>query len=247
MSKIKGVRSMASSIFSVGSDTSSNLFSSMFGTSSSSSSSTGSSSVLGDYAMIRSGAYTKLLKSYYNKNSTSATSSSSTEESTETKKAKTGLATLKTAAQDLKSAASALNSTSGTGTDRLEKAQSFVKAYNSLLDSTENVDDTKSLQKTIWMINDFKANSGLLSDVGITIGTDNKLSIDEEKFKAANTSTLDSLFTGRNSMVGKASSKAYDIVNSTNTALSKLDGGSIYTDKGSYTSLTTGSLYNSLF
>lgn len=236
---------MASDFFGVNNNAS--FFDNMFGTSGSGG--MGGSSVLGDYAMIRSGSYKKLLKSYYSddtsKKSTDGTKS--TEETSEQKAQKNSLMSTKSAASDLKNAAAALREAEGSGADRLEKAKDFVKAYNSMLDSMENIDDTKILQKSIWMINDFKVNQGLLKDAGISIGSDNKLTLDEDKFKEAKTSTLDTLFKDRNSLMGKVASKTFDIATRATNAVTKLNGGTTYTDKADYTKLNTSTLYNSLF
>lgn len=220
-----------------------NLFNSMLG-STSTGSSTGGSSVLGDYAMIRSGAYKKLLNAYYNEDK--KTGSTSVEEATEEKAEKNALLTIKTAAAKLGEAATALGKTDGTGEKRLEAAKSFVEAYNSLLDSTQDVDNTKVLQKTIWMINDVKASDGLLEDAGITIGKDNKLTLNEETFKKAGTSVLSTLFDGRTSLMGKINSKAFDIMNRSTQAITKMNGGTTYTDKGNYTKVNTSTLYDNL-
>lgn len=232
-----------------------NLFNSMFGTAGAGSS-TGGSSVLGDYAMIRSGAYKKLLNAYYDDGRTNRTDGP-VEETPEQKAEKTGLMTMKTAASDLKSAAAALGKVTATDPEtgkfasteeeRLEKAKDFVKAYNSLLDGTEDIENTKVLQKTLWMIDDFKANQGLLEDAGIKIGADNKLTLDEDAFKKAGASTLNTLFNGSNSLAGKVMNKTFDISNRATEAVTKLQGGTVYTDKGDYTKLNTSTLYDKLF
>lgn len=222
-----------------------NLFNSMFGTTATGGS-TGGSSVLGDYAMIQSGAYKKLLNAYYDENRKTE-NTGSTEDTAEQKAEKTALMTIKTAASDLRDAATALSAAEGTGEERLEKAKSFVKAYNALLDSTEDVENTKVLQKTLWMISDMKVNDGLLADAGITIGADNKLTLNEEKFKSADKSVLDTLLSGRSSLMGKVANKTFDIVNRASEAVTKLKGGSAYTDRGDYTKLNTSTLYDELF
>lgn len=223
-----------------------NLFNSMFGTSAAGSS-TGGSSVLGDYAMIRSGSYKKLLKAYYSEDKSTQNSTDSTKETTEQKAEKNAIMGVKTAAANLKDAAAALSGAEGE--DRLEKAKSFVKAYNDFLESTDNEDmnNEKILQKTLWMIKDFKVNEGLLGKAGISIGTDNKLTLNEEKFKAADDSVLNTLFKGRNSLMGKVSSKTFDISNRATEAITKMNGGSVYTSKGDYTKLNTKTLYDELF
>lgn len=229
--------------FNVNNNTS--MFNSMFGTNA-----TGGSSVLGDYAAIKNGSYKKLLSSYYgNSNNAKQNTKLSEEEEKAIKTQKNALAGVKSAAADLGSAAEALNKAdTANREDMLTKTKDFVKAYNSILDSTDDIEDTKVLQKTLGLIGDVKANAKLLSKAGITIGSDNKLSVDEEKFNAATNGTVDTLFHGMNSLTGKATNRVFDITNRANEAVNKLNGGAAYTVKGEYTKLNTASaLYNELF
>ena len=53
------------------------------------------------------------------------------------------------------------------------------------------------------MKNDVKAHEKMLGKIGITIGKDGALSIDEEKFKAAKLSDIRTEMSGSASIVGK--------------------------------------------
>ena len=73
-----------------------------------------------------------------------------------------------------------------------------------------------------------KANSRLLSEVGITIGKENKLELDEDKLKNANISTLKTLFTGTNSFADRIAQKADAISKAiSNSAKSYTSSGSV--------------------
>lgn len=233
------------SYFGINGDTTS-FFSGYFGTTGSTDSS--SSSALGDYAMIRSGAYKKLLNAYYGKN-TATDSSSQTEDSEETKQVKTDLTQTKSAATDLHKAANTLKNTDSSDKDRLlENVKSFINAYNETIDTADDVDTSSVLHKTLWMIGNTESSKNLLKEVGITVGADNKLTLSEDTFKEADASTLKTLFSGANSFADKISGKAADIANLSANVLQSLSGSkSGYTSAGNYTSLNTSKLYDSLF
>lgn len=216
--------------------------------------------MLGDFSMIKNGTYKKLLNAYYAKKSDQSTDE--TEDSSEKKSEKTKLLQTKTQAETLKKAADDLKNgkvfegtvdeaTGKVTYDREEitkKLTSFVDAYNDMLDSSSDVDTKSVLQKTLWMIGNTKANSSLLSKVGISIGKDNKLTLDKDKVKEADINSLKVLFSGKGSLSDKVSSKSTEIGNLANSAIKSLGNkGSAYTNTGNYNDLTTSTLYNGLF
>lgn len=237
------------------------LFSSL-STSSSSSSTSLAAINLADYASIRNGSYYQLTKAYYTKNnaSDSSSSTSSSDDST------SSLAAVQTDSDSLKDSADKLIK---TGTDSLfnkknmttnnsdgttsttygydmesiyKGVKSFVDDYNSMLNSGSNSSNNNVLSQTLNMTNTTKAYSNLLSAVGITVGSDNKLSIDEDAFKTANVSSIKSLFNGNSSYAYSVSAKASQINYYASTA------NSIYNSNGSLTnSSSSGSLYSSYF
>jgi len=217
-----------------GSSTSS-FFDSMLGTSSSSSSST---STLTDYALIRSGAYKKLLSAYY-----SSTEETQTEE--EATAEKVNLTTTQSDAKDLATASSALVSADYSEDNRediVESIKDYVEAYNSLVADADDVDDTTVLRNTLWLTQQTSAYADTLSEIGITIGEGNELEIDEDKLASADMSTLSSLFSGYSSYASYVTGKASQIYAAASSALNATGTGSAYTSSGNYITALAGSI-----
>ena len=214
---------------------------------------------LRDYGLIRNGSYSKLIKAYYNK---LTKENASTEiDSSES------LATSRSDAKNLKKAAEAMKKSNfdkveqkvkdedGKETtkkdydrDTLYKnASEFVKSYNALIDSVSDLNSTTLLKKAVGMTNQTASSRNLLEDVGITINSDNTLSIDEETFKSADMNKIKTLFQGHNSYASKISYKASEIYNlSDNVARTQASGGNrTYTQTGSYSNIDTSTMYDS--
>lgn len=229
----------------------------------------GMSSLLQDYASIKNGSYGKLLTKYYSLNSQDAEKSSSlsskkTSTSTSSDAAKT-LKEIESSTDKLKDSADALIK-SGTGsvfqkvsrtdsggittrdydTEKIYGAvKNFVNAYNSVLDSTSDSKTSSITSNTRAMQNTTKANESLLSSVGIGIDSDGKLSINEEKFKASNMSSVKSLFNGTGSYAYQMSAKASMINYNAQTEQNKAN---TYTNSGKYSyNYSSGNLYDSMF
>lgn len=87
------------------------------------------------------------------------------------------------------------NKTTGYDTDAIYKAvKNFTDSYNSLIDEVGNSNTKSILRAGASMVNVTEANRKSLSDIGISIGADNKLTIDEEKFKKADMSKVKAMF-----------------------------------------------------
>lgn len=236
-------------------------YSNMFGSGSSSTSSFYSN--LGEYSSIRNGAYRKLVKSYYKKmNSTdSDTTDKSTTGSTgkNTKVNSTGtvaLSTVKSEASDLVTSAKKLTA---TGKDSLfaseekydadatyKTVSNFITQYNDTVDALSKVSSTAVKSAGNHMQNMTNIMSKGLSKVGITVGTDGKLTVDEQKFKAADMSKVKALFDGSSSYAGVVSSAAGRVASQAGNQISHLGGG-LYGSNGYYNSYYSGSLYNGYF
>ncbi len=240
-----------STLFGIDANSSSAFFDSCFGTSGSYGLTDSLS--LGDYSMIQSGSYKKLLTKYYadkgNDSTADGTGSTkptinSTAQADGTKK----LLTVKGEASSVTAAATSLTQTDLDETNRdalLKKVKTFVTSYNSLVDEMDQIGSVAVLQNTSWMTNQTKANKDLLSKVGISIGAKNDLAIDEEAFKKAALSDIKAVFSGTTSTVGQISSRASQIGTLAGTQ-AMVTSNSSYTNKGSY-AVTTSQLYNSLF
>jgi hypothetical protein len=241
------------------------LFSSL-SSSTSTSSSSSSGNILGidfgEYSSITKGSYSKLIKAYYQKYGTKSSSSSSS--STDDAQSKITKTNIKDNANTLYKAAETLaetgrdslfqkvdikdeetgTTTKGYDTDKIYKAvSSFVDAYNSAVKSSANSDDNAVLRQSVNMINSTSANSSLLSQVGIKIGENNTLSVDEDTFKNSDMSVVKSLFQGSSSYGGGVARTASNMYLRVNNSLGN---STTYTSDGTYSSYTTGSLMNSL-
>lgn len=229
--------------------TNSSFFSSYFGNTNSSAASDFSSAsfTLGDYALIKSGSYKKLLKQYYAQNGNDKTVStikrSAQADST------TDLLSIKASAEKVKEKASELSKIDVSAEDRaelLKKVNSFVESYNGVLDETENIESVSILQNAIWMKNQVEKNENILSKVGITVGEKNELKIDESVFQEASAADLSTVFSGRNSVISSISQRASQIYNIAGTQAILNNRTSSYTAQGNYNAITSSSLINSL-
>lgn len=228
-----------SSIFGLDTSSSANAFADLNRTASSS-----SGNLLGDYAMIRNGSYKKLLSAYYSKESKSP------EESEEVKEENKKLVLAKGDADSLKVTAEKLQKSEFTEENRkgIEKnIKDFVESYNTMIDSSAEVDTKNVLQNTLWMTRTTASNSTLLSEVGIKIGKDNKLSIDEETFSKATMSTLKVLFSGHGSLSSKVVQKAGQVSKNAVAKVVESKGGASYTNKGSTNDMSASAMFDKLF
>lgn len=190
----------------------------------------------------------------------------SSAQSTSTSKDKTSkLATIESNAEKLSDAADALltqgnkslfkqvtttdkdgNKTTGYNTDAIYKAvSSYVTQYNNLMKSASE-SSVVSIKASAASIAGYTSkNEKLLSSVGINIDSkNNTLSIDEEKFKAADMSTVKKLFQGSGSYAYQVSSKATQIDNQAQYEASKAN---TYNSVGAYSyNYSSGNLWNSM-
>lgn len=218
----------------------------------------GISSTLGDYSLIKSGVYKKLLTAYYQTQDSSDTDTKTTvNKDSETtlsrdEKISESLTSVKTSAKSLKDAASALKKSSlyettknedGEEIDPKDKIKSavkdFVSAYNSFVENGNQSGVTSIQNKTLNVMKATASNAKLLDSVGITTGNGGKLSLDESKLDSASMSTLKSLFQSSGSYgstVEYTANESYRVANSNTYNFSN---GSSYSYTGSYSMLGT--------
>lgn len=189
------------------------LFSSLGGSSSSTSS---GSSILADYASIRSGSYYKLLKAYYSSDSDSTISKIAESSTSTSKDSAKKLTSIESAGEDLKESVDALitngtnsvfkqvttkaedgTTTTGYQTEAIyKKVNAFVEDYNNLIEATEDINTGSVTRRISQMIRLTDSNEKSLSDIGITVNSDNTLSIDKDTFLASDMSKVKNLFNG---------------------------------------------------
>lgn len=215
-----------------------------------------------DYATIRNGSYHKLLSAYYSKDGVSDEIKSALSTSTSKDDAKT-LARIEDAAGAMKDSAEKLlvsgkdsvfnkvttkdkdgAETTDYDKDAIYKAVSaFVEDYNNLIDTAADSDTMNILRGARSMVNYTKANERMLGKMGITIGADNKLTVDEKAFKDAKMEDVKALFGTRGSYGYRVETQAALI---DTYAKSEAAKSNTYGKNGVYTyNYNTGKIYNS--
>lgn len=211
---------------------------------------------LSDYMSIKNGSYGKLMKAYYSKDSkVSKEAASIVDEkkknlSTSKDSAET-LKQIKTTSESLKSSADQLTNTGkdsvfSKGQDEIYKAvDSFVNSYNKLIEGSAKSASDSITKRVDTLKNMTEANQKLLSQVGITIGKDDTLTLDKEVFAKADTSTVKTLFNGSYSYASRVSSQSSFIDFAATQEASKAN---TYTTNGTYSNTyASGNIFNSYF
>lgn len=251
--------------FSVDNNTSTNFFSNMMGTNKSSSSSSGIGGWnLSDYSMIRSGAYKKLMSAYYethdkdgNEIANKKTQELNNEDSLALSGVKSGASALQESLDGLKKSSlyekkdMETKSEDGTTSKKSEydwdaitkNVSNFVDSYNSFIEDAADSDNNSILKRATNLVKYAKANKDVLEDLGISIGKDNKLTLDSAALKKAEISDIKSAFTGMNSFGSQVASSAKQMSNIAASVLAK-NSGAAYTRFGDYGTSITGSNYD---
>ena len=198
-----------------------------------------------EYNSIRSGSYGKLLSAYYKKMNGGDSATEAMQKETANRQLVGGNAS------SLKSAAKTLSKidfsdTSDAGKEKsLKSVKDFISAYNSVIDTADDVNSKSILRNAVWMTNITGKSAGLLNELGISVGKDNKLTLDETKWANANNSTKTALFNGRQ---GFAEKMVYKASQMTNFSAEKASfTASAYKDNGDYTKVNAQSMYEDLF
>lgn len=212
------------------------------------------------YSSIRTGSYKKLLNAYYAKNDNKTTNPTEDKKDVTQAQQKVNATSVRDEAVALNEAVDKLNKSSlwekkevkaedGTTSKEYDKnaiyeaVSSYVKSYNALVDGTGNSSNNQVLRTAANMVNFTKANKDMLSKIGISIGTNNKLAIDEKVFKDSDMAVAKSAFTGAGSYGKSVAGDASMIYGSAVSELSKMSTSNMYNSSGAYT-YTTGSVYN---
>ena len=181
-----------------------------------------------DYAAIKNGSYGKLVRSYYQgtarevESQKAATAYNKTGNTNNTAKAssaseidKTGLGQIRKDADQLKTSTEALGSADLWKTkDNAAIAgavKDFAGDYNKVIDQASKVNSKEISQdiKSIKSMTDMF--SKVLGKIGVSVGDDGKLSVDEEALKKADSATVRSLFEGNGTYGSQIADKANGI------------------------------------
>lgn len=208
-------------------------------------------SLCSQYKSIQTGSYHKLLKAYYNHESTSdskeTTSSSSKKDTTSKldsalKESAANISSLKSSSKDLTTA----EYTDENRTELEKDIADFVSNYNSTIQSNSKIISNALTKRTDWMMRITSNNSSALEKVGITVNSDNSLSLDKTALSAANLSDIKSVFSGKSSYAGQVNSSATlmgQVVSNGNIS----NTASLYDSTGSYHTLSASSMFDYLF
>lgn len=240
----------------------SNYANSFFSVASNSSSSNSLSSLTGllsDYSSIRNGSYSKLLQKYYSLGESENITTSKNATSTSKDNSKT-LVSISDSTDDLKESADKLikngkesvfskeevDGKAAYNKDKIYKAvKDFVDDYNAVIDSTADSNTKSIASNSSAMIRTTLTNEDVLGELGITVDSEGKLTLDEKKFKEADMSTAKTLFNGTGSYAYQMSAKASMINFNAETEMNR---SNTYTNNGSYSyNYSSGSLFDYMF
>ena len=91
---------------------------------------------------------------------------------------------------------------------RIAAVKDYVDSYNATLDGLQKTDSLNALEKGVSLVNTTRAYARSLSRVGIVVGSDNRLTVNEENVKEATSEQFRSLFSGVYSYASKVADKA---------------------------------------
>lgn len=201
-----------------------------------------------DYSAIKNGSYGKLLKSYYasvKKDSTVSKNDKETNKNQLLNTDSTGLSKMKKEADGLKTKAAALNEdelwekkNGEYDMDKITSAvKSFANEYNDVINQAQKVGSKDVTMQTGFMKSMTSTMANALSKVGVSVGTDGKMTVDENSFKNADVKDIKALFAGKYSYTAQIEEKASAI------SSAAVRSSSMYSSNGLLTSTLQGS-YN---
>lgn len=210
------------------------------------------SNILADYASIKNGSYGKLMKAYYaegNKSSeVSSVAKTKTQklDTTTNKEEVKAYTDIEKAAENVKKSVDDIMSGEyESEEDAYDAVASLVKDYNSLVEkagASDNEGIARKAKNLTDMTATYKKN---LESIGITIGKDNKLSIDKDTFINSDMGKVEELFSPAKSFGRNLSENALLIDSQANYEATRAD---LYTSTGSFNKdLNIGSMMDSLF
>lgn len=215
--------------------------------------SSGASNLLGDYYAVQNGSYYKLAKNFYAK--------AAKEEAKSAEASKKSVELVKSGTQEAINSLNKLmddslfekvsttdkdgNKTTDYDKDKIfDKLKDFVEDYNSMVKDAGEMDGDNSLKAGVRLVDQMKVYKSALSQIGVSIESDNTLKIDEDAFKEADMTDVKSLFTGNVSMAKNIQTKLLQVYSAANTDLNSIDG--LYSSQA-VKNISTGSMFDSMF
>ena len=109
--------------------------------------------------------------------------------------------------------------------------------YNSFIKSTADVDNVSLLRKSVNMVGSTSRNLTMLSKIGITLGENNQLVVNEDKLNSAKLTDISSMFQGSGSYGDSLQSMTRQTYQLANSQAYQSGNGSAYTYSGRYAAL----------
>ncbi len=166
-----------------------------------------SMSWLKDYGLVKSGAYSKLMKAYYADDKTSESASKIVSKDVNKAVGKStsseSYGKVAEAAGSVQASIEKIQSATKEDTDLLVSAvKSFVKSYNSMIEAAadKEVVNDSSISSRITVLSSLSGGyTEKMDSMGLTAKKDGKLELDEEKLKAADAGDIKDLFAEKSS------------------------------------------------
>lgn len=205
---------------------------------------------LGQYNTIQKGVYKKLLTAYFRTASDDDTKDdkknsiksmvSSADKSAYSKTTKYASA-LSLASQELLVSRDGDLYDEGNEEELVSKVKTFVSSYNTVLADAKKSDSTTVRNLATGMENTAASYAKKLETIGITVNSDNTLSVDTDKLKNADKLTVKNVLGSHSSFTGSTMKLASQIGS---TATAAVNGFSTYSSYGTYASPSIGSYYD---
>lgn len=116
----------------------------------------------------------------------------------------------------------------------------LIKDYNALIKKSSESENSNVIKQTDYLKDLVKSNKSAFEKIGVTVNSDKSLSIDEEKFKDADMSSVKELFSGSFSFAEKMTDRVNQIYRYATQGESL--NGQTYTNNGAYSAATAGTM-----
>lgn len=117
---------------------------------------------------------------------------------------------------------------------------SLISDYNALIKKSSESENSNVIKQTDYLKDLIKSNKSAFEKIGVTVKSDQSLSIDEDKFKAADMSNVKKLFTGSYSFADKMTDRINQIYRYATQGESL--NGQTYNSQGAYSAAGTGAM-----
>lgn len=117
---------------------------------------------------------------------------------------------------------------------------SLISDYNALIKKSSESENSNVIKQTDYLKDLINSNKSAFEKIGVTVKSDKSLSIDEDKFKAADMSDVKKLFTGSYSFAEKMTDRINQIYRYATQGESL--NGQTYNSQGAYSAASAGSM-----